>query len=103
MVKTHSRHSATSTGSHHILDAGVFPPELSMSIEDWREAWQNLLRLLSRLGDEEVQAMFHAHYEHLTRLSYFRDDFDAVLGFDIFIFRFTSTGARRATLVDLAS
>ena len=29
MVKTHSRHSATVTGSHHILDAGLFPPEHS--------------------------------------------------------------------------
>ena len=85
MIKTHSKHSTTAAGVHHILDAGVFPQEQTISIEDWREAWQNLLRLLLRLSDDEVQAMFHSHYEHLTRLPYFREEFEAILEFDIWV------------------
>ena len=85
MIKTHSKHSTTAAGVHHILDSGVFPQEHTISIEDWREAWQNLIRLLTRLGDEDVQAMFHSHYEYLTRLPYFREEFEAILEFDIWV------------------
>ncbi|KAI1786316.1 hypothetical protein LXA43DRAFT_1111191 [Ganoderma leucocontextum] len=86
MIKTHMRHTELPSGSaQHILDASVFAPERSMSVEDWREGWQNLIRLLPRVGNADVQAMFSSHHEFLTSLDYFRVDFDAILEFDIWL------------------
>ena len=67
----------------HILDLNIFGEEASLDLLDWREAWGNLLRFLPEIcGTREVQR-FHDHFDFLCRLDWFRDEFAAVLDFDI--------------------
>ncbi len=88
MTKSLARHaSKTGAKGQHVLDIAVFPGEISMSVEDWREAWQNFIRILPRICSGRHAAAdianLKAHYDHLTKLDYFRNEFDVVIRFDI--------------------
>ena len=67
----------------HILDLNIFGDEQSLDLLDWREAWGNLLRFLPEICGTREVLRFHDHFDFLCRLDWFRDEFSAVLDFDI--------------------
>ena len=67
----------------HILDLNIFGDESALDLLDWREAWGNLLRFLPEICGAREVLRFSDHFDFLCRLDWFRDEFSAVLDFDI--------------------
>ena len=69
--------------SLHVLDLTIYGDERSLNLEDWREAWQNFLSFLPGICEAFETSRFRQHYEFLCRLDWLREEFAAVLEFDI--------------------
>lgn len=66
-----------------LLDTGAWPPETEMSVQSWREAWNNFLDILRHTSDADVVSIFDAHYTYLCAREELNTDFDTVIRFDI--------------------
>ncbi len=67
----------------HVLDLDAFGNEHVMEAQDWREAWGNFLRFLPEICGPRETKRFRDHFEFLCQLDWFREEFAAVLEFDI--------------------
>ncbi|TFK78015.1 hypothetical protein K466DRAFT_607415 [Polyporus arcularius HHB13444] len=67
----------------HVLDLSAFGSEHAIDAQDWHEAWGNFLHFLPEIcGPRETQR-FRDHFDYLCQLEWFREEFSAVLEFDI--------------------
>ncbi len=67
----------------HVLDLSAFGSENTIDAQDWREAWGNFLRFLPEICGPRETRRFRDHFDFLCQLAWFRDEFPAVLEFDI--------------------
>ena len=67
----------------YLLDVSTFPSEQNMDPSDWHEAWNRFNFFLSVHADHATATRWKDHYDFLSNHDNFRDNFRALLRFDI--------------------
>ncbi|TFK78165.1 hypothetical protein K466DRAFT_571011, partial [Polyporus arcularius HHB13444] len=67
----------------YILDLSGCPNERTLDPDQWRDAWSNLLKIMDRVVRPREAERWLTHFEYLYDLEWFRDEFQAVLEFDV--------------------
>ncbi|KZT08988.1 uncharacterized protein LAESUDRAFT_757172 [Laetiporus sulphureus 93-53] len=65
-----------------LLDLSAWPDESSLPPERFFEAWQNMLKIYARIGDDTVTNRFQTHFGYILALPDFAEDYKAILRFD---------------------
>ncbi|KAI0085855.1 hypothetical protein BDY19DRAFT_908833 [Irpex rosettiformis] len=69
---------------HDLIDASTWGDELSMTKEEWRDAYHNFdIILREATSNPDIQALFKSHFDFLCTTEVFRNNFPAALRFDI--------------------
>lgn len=80
---SHRTKYRTAKGNATLINVGAFGREENLGSEAWKECWKNMLQWQKEVSDVEVYERWRNHFEVLSNLSYFQDEFDAILAFDI--------------------
>ncbi|KAF9456232.1 hypothetical protein BDZ94DRAFT_1178185 [Collybia nuda] len=67
----------------HVMDLSQFPEESTMDIADWHEAWNCYRVFLESSCDHTLYTRWNDHYQFLAKQDDFRNNFPAILKFDI--------------------
>ncbi|KZT05721.1 uncharacterized protein LAESUDRAFT_212352 [Laetiporus sulphureus 93-53] len=65
----------------YLLDVSAWPDEASLPPELFGQAWHNMLKVYTKIGDE-VAERFRTHLDYLLALRDFVKDYKAILQFD---------------------
>ncbi|TFK33494.1 hypothetical protein BDQ12DRAFT_715803 [Crucibulum laeve] len=82
-----------STGNKKtLLDLSNYPLEYTLPIAQFHEAWGNNLRTYRQVSDDAIYKKWLAHYEFLSTVDHFEENYEVILRFDIDVRRrFTHT------------
>ncbi|EIM89914.1 uncharacterized protein STEHIDRAFT_153751 [Stereum hirsutum FP-91666 SS1] len=80
---SHRTKYRTAKGNATLINVGAFGREEDLGSEAWKECWKNMLQWQKGVSDVEVYERWRNHFEVLSNLSYFQDEFDAIRAFDI--------------------
>lgn len=67
----------------HVIKVDFFPDERKLDPTDWMEAWVNYLEFFRVVASPAVFSRWERHYKILSSRENFRDNFTAILRFDI--------------------
>lgn len=67
----------------HVLKIDYFPDEKKMDATDWIEAWMNYLEFFKTVSTDTIVARWERHFKILSSKDNLRNNFRAILQFDI--------------------